>query len=166
MPKIISKVKRFKLESAHRQTDGHTDATKRIIAPATRLGPTRSIKLSVRVLTWLPDCSEVQTCIQSSWCHCHSLSVVSVKFRLVLAFWYLLTWLVPDKRPLNRCCHCCYLQTLSVSDYKDHFSIVRPKFQASRLPNLPFWTVGTKFIIGWIPFPDMGVSEGHKWSNT
>jgi len=34
--KSRSKVKRFKQESAHRQTDGHTDATKRIIAPATR----------------------------------------------------------------------------------------------------------------------------------
>jgi len=34
MPNI--KVKRFKQKSAHRQTDGHTDATKRIIAPATR----------------------------------------------------------------------------------------------------------------------------------
>jgi len=36
MPKIRSKVKRFTQESAHRQTDGHTDATERIIAPATR----------------------------------------------------------------------------------------------------------------------------------
>jgi len=34
--KSRSKVKRFKQESVHRQTDGHTDATKRIIAPATR----------------------------------------------------------------------------------------------------------------------------------
>jgi len=34
--KSHSKVKRFKQESAHRQTDKHTDTTKRIIAPATR----------------------------------------------------------------------------------------------------------------------------------
>jgi len=34
MPKIT--VKRFKQERAHRQTDGHTDATKRIIAHATQ----------------------------------------------------------------------------------------------------------------------------------
>jgi len=34
--KSRSKVKPFKQESAHRQMDGHTDATKRIIAPATR----------------------------------------------------------------------------------------------------------------------------------
>jgi len=34
VPKI--KVKQFKQDSAHRQTDGHTDATKRILAPAVR----------------------------------------------------------------------------------------------------------------------------------
>jgi len=32
--------------------------------------------------------SEVQTCIWPSWCHCHSLSLASVKSGLVLAFWY------------------------------------------------------------------------------
>ena len=38
--------------------------------------------------------SEVQTCIWPSWCQCYSLSLASVKFRLVLPFWYRL---VPDK---------------------------------------------------------------------
>ena len=38
-----------------------------------------------------------------SWCHCHSLSLASVKSRLVLPFWYRLTWVVPDKGPLNVC---------------------------------------------------------------
>ena len=33
----------------------------------------------------------MQTCIQPSWCHCHSLSLASVKSRLVLPFWYRLT---------------------------------------------------------------------------
>ena len=36
-----------------------------------------------------------------SWCHCHSLSLASVKSRLVLPFWYRLTWVVPEKGPLN-----------------------------------------------------------------
>jgi len=36
-------------------------------------------------------------------CHCHSLSLASVKSRLVLPFWYRLTWVVPDKGPLNGC---------------------------------------------------------------
>ena len=35
--------------------------------------------------------SEVQTCIWPNWCHCHSLSLATVKSRLVLPFWYRLT---------------------------------------------------------------------------
>ena len=31
------------------------------------------------------------------------LTLASVKYRLVLPFWYWLTWVVPDKVPLNRC---------------------------------------------------------------
>jgi len=60
-------------------------------------------KLSGGVLAWLSVCSEVQTCIWPSWCHFHSLSLVSVKSRLVLPFWYQLTWVVPEKGPLNGC---------------------------------------------------------------
>ena len=58
-------------------------------------------KLSGGVLAWLSVWSEVQTCIWPNWCHCHSLSVTSVKSRLVLPFWYWLTRVVPDKGPLN-----------------------------------------------------------------
>ena len=43
------------------------------------------------MLAWLSVWSEVQTCIWPSWCHYHSLSVASVKSRLVLPFWYRLT---------------------------------------------------------------------------
>jgi len=56
-------------------------------------------KLSGGVLAWLSVWSEVQTCICSSWCH--SLSLASVKSRLVLPFWYWLTWVVLEKGPLN-----------------------------------------------------------------
>ena len=56
-----------------------------------------------RVLAWLSVRSKVQTCMQPSWCHCHSLSLASVKSRLVLPFWYRLSWVVPDKWPLNGC---------------------------------------------------------------
>jgi len=45
-------------------------------------------KLSGGVLAWLSVWSEVQTCIWPSWCHCHSLSLASVKSRLVLPVWY------------------------------------------------------------------------------
>ena len=57
-------------------------------------------KLSGGVLVWLSVWSEVQTCIWPSWCHCHSLSLASVKSRLVLPYWYRLTRVVPVKRVL------------------------------------------------------------------
>jgi len=49
------------------------------------------------VLAWLFAWSEMQTCIWPSWCQCHSLSLASVKSRLVLPFWYRLTRVVLDK---------------------------------------------------------------------
>ena len=61
-------------------------------------------KLSGGVLAWLSVWSEVQTCIWSSGCHCHSLSLASVKSRLVLPFWYRLTWVVPEKPAVKRVC--------------------------------------------------------------
>jgi len=64
-------------------------------------------KLSGGVLSWLSFWSEVQTCIWPSWCHCHSLSVASVKSRLVLSFWYRVTWVVPGKGLLNVCVYVC-----------------------------------------------------------
>ena len=71
-------------------------------------------KLSGGVLAWLSVWSEVQTCIRPGWCHCHSLSLAAIKSRLVLPFWYRLTWVVPDKGPLNGCmCVCmfkCFVQ--------------------------------------------------------
>ena len=60
-----------------------------------------------RVLAWLSVWSAVQTCIWPSWCHCHSLSLASVKSRLVLPFWYRLTRVVLDKGPLNVCVCVC-----------------------------------------------------------
>ena len=59
------------------------------------------------VLAWLSVWSEVQTCIWPSWCHCHSLSLASVKSRLVLPFWYRLTRVVSEKGPLNGCVCVC-----------------------------------------------------------
>ena len=64
-------------------------------------------KLSGGALAWLSVWSEVQTCIWPSWCHCHSLSLASVKSRLVLPFWYRLTWVVREKGPLNGCVCVC-----------------------------------------------------------
>ena len=60
-------------------------------------------KQSGGVLAWLSVWSNVQTCIWPNWCHCHSLSLASVKSRSVLPFWCWLTWVVPEKGPLNGC---------------------------------------------------------------
>ena len=38
---------------------------------------------------------------------CHSLSLASVKSRLVLPFWYRPTRVVPEKEPLNGCVCVC-----------------------------------------------------------
>jgi len=58
--------------------------------------------LSGGVLAWLSVWSEVQICIWPSGCHCRSLSLSSVKSRLVLpsSAGHLGS---PDKRPLNGC---------------------------------------------------------------
>ena len=72
-------------------------------------------KLSSEVLAWLSVWSEVQTCIWSSRCHCHSLSLASLKSRLVLHFWYWLTRVVPDKGPLNGCVCVCVLHGMQLS---------------------------------------------------
>ena len=74
-------------------------------------------KLSGVVLAWLSVWSEMQTCIWPSWCHCHSLSLASVKSRLLLLLWCRLIRVVPEKWPLNVCvCICVCLR------YKSWFS--------------------------------------------
>ena len=73
-------------------------------------------KLSGGVLAWLSVWSDVQTktCIWPSGCHCHSLSLASVKSRLVLPSWYRLTWVVLEKGPLNVCSYCISVQFSSL----------------------------------------------------
>ena len=75
-------------------------------------------KLSGWVLAWLSVWSEMHSCIWSIWCHCHSLSLVSVK--LVLFFWYRLTWVVLEKRPLNDVCYLLFLQKIPVTEARSY----------------------------------------------
>ena len=95
-------------------------------------------KLSGGVLAWLSVWSEVQTCICPSWCHCHSLSLASVKSRLVLPFWYRLTWVVPLKGPLNGCvcmvgmCVVC----VCLKTFRDASALSKP----ARLSPMPVWS--------------------------
>ena len=78
------------------------------------LGSRKSIR-PVKIQWWgvgvdISVWSEVQiVCLYASWCHCHPKtlsSLASFKCRLVLPFWYQLTQVVLEKRPLNGCC-CC-----------------------------------------------------------
>jgi len=73
------------------------------------------------------------TCIWPSWCHCHSLSLASVKSRLVLPFWYRLTWVVPDKGPLNGCVCViiktkCTLFSMQLNTKEKWDSATKPKY--------------------------------------
>ena len=59
------------------------------------------------MLAWLSVWSKVQPCTWHSWCHCLSLSLASLKSRLIWPFWYRLTQVVPEKGPLNVCVRAC-----------------------------------------------------------
>ena len=61
------------------------------------------VKTEGRVLAWLSVWSKVQTCIWPSWCYCHSLSLASVKSRLVVPFWYQFIRVVPVRGPFMGC---------------------------------------------------------------
>jgi len=84
-------------------------------------GHTACKKLSGGVLAWLSVWSEVQTCIWPSWCHCHSLYVAALKSRLVLTLWYRLTWVVPDRGPLNVCV-CVPVTRFCIRVYPGHLT--------------------------------------------
>jgi len=65
------------------------------------------------MLAWLFVWSEVQTCIWPSWCHCHSLSLVSVKSRLVLTFLVPAHLGNPGQTAVKRVCVCVCVRELS-----------------------------------------------------
>ena len=71
--------------------------------------------------------SEVQTCIWPSRCHCHSLSLASVKSRLV----YLSGSGSPGQRDVKRVCVCLYAAHHDTTD-QGHFPCSR--HQIHRLP--------------------------------
>ena len=85
-------------------------------------------KLSSEVLAWLSVWSEVQTCIWPSRFHCHSLSLASVKSKLVLPFWYRV---VPDNGPLNVCVCVCVRACVSLPCFKQAYIMYPPHVQSS-----------------------------------
>jgi len=70
-------------------------------------------KLRDGVLAWLSAWIEVQTCIWPSGCHCHSLSLASVKSSLVFAFLVPAHLGSPGQRAVKRVCVCVFLVELS-----------------------------------------------------
>jgi len=102
-------------------------------------------KTRVVGVVWLSVWSKVQTCIWLSWCHCRSLSLAPVKSRLVLPFWYRLTWVVPEKGPLNGCARDSewqwhqlgHMQVCISFQTDNHASTPPVKFFTARMPFLP-----------------------------
>jgi len=58
---------------------------------------------------WLSVWSKVQMiCIWSSWCHCHPITSCFSKIWNGFPFWWQLTQVVLEKRPLNACSSSVY----------------------------------------------------------
>ena len=105
---------------------------------------------------WLSVWSEVQACTRPSWCHCHSLSLASVKSRLVSPFWYRFTWVVSDKGPLNGCvCVCVCLPTYPFSSL---FSYLSPPLLIFALSGLGKQLQNDLFCIEWDVKPQLDQS--------
>jgi len=79
------------------------------------------------------------------WCHCHSLSLASVKSRLVLPFWYQLTWVVQEKGPLNVCSSVVYLANNDFIAPHDR-RLSRPKHSSRGLQPCPRLCI-TEFVM-------------------
>ena len=94
-------------------------------------------KQSGGVLAWLSVWSEVQTCIWPSWRHCHSLSLAPVKSRLVLHFWYRLTQVVLEKRPLNGCSNQSVVQRSTFRVLLDYSALYNSVAEVLGLPTIP-----------------------------
>ena len=62
----------------------------------------------------------MQTCIRPSWCHCHLLSLASVKSRLIFTFLVLAHPSSPEKRAIKRARVCMYFYGRSSFDKVYH----------------------------------------------
>ena len=127
--------------------------------------PVKKLSGGGGVLAWLSVWSEVQTCIWPSWCHCHSLSLASVKSRLILPFWCRLTWVVPDKGPLNRCV--CVSVTVTVQwayvTIISHFNSQKNKSDAENVQKFwPFQVEARQQELWSWQSPQRVLSNDHK----
>ena len=91
-------------------------------------------KLSGGVLIWLSVWSKVQTCIWPRWCHCHSLSLASVKSRLVFTFLVPAHPGSPGKRAVKRVYVCTGAENCIFVENSLHTN------ECQNLRNLTCWT--------------------------
>ena len=137
----------------------------------------RPVKTSGGVLAWLSVWSEMQTCIWPCWCHCHSLSLASVKSRLVLPFWYRLTRVIPEKGPLSGCL-CVCVRVCVNSQYTCSRRLHYCSLLVNSVENVECWQVwacrslitksvpshfGPHLIHGSLPYPQF-VPQTACWS--
>jgi len=90
-----------------------------------------------------------QTCIWPSWCHCHSLSLASVKSRLVLPFWYWLTRVDPEKGPLNGCV--CVCINNNYNNHDNVYGAIMYHHNQSHCESSPCWSDACRLSAGWLP---------------
>ena len=103
----------------------------------------RSVKkLSGGVLAWLSIWSEVQTCIWRSWCHCHSLSLASVKIQIGFTFLVPAHLGSPGQRAVKRVCVCVCLWTCLWTRHEQQWTLVKRWTQ----PLLSQW-LGSKICL-------------------
>ena len=87
-----------------------------------------------------------------SWCHCHSLSLASVKSRLVLPSWYRLTRVVPDIGPLHGCV-CVYMMHVMwpIDTIYYRVQCVRYNKPLQTLPIIPTPTLAAWIMLTSLP---------------
>jgi len=94
-------------------------------------------------------------------CHCHSLSLASVKSGLVLPFWYRLTRVVLDNRPLNVCV--CVFPWKHLRSRKHKAGLTGLGFYVPLGTDRPLWTRFFQ-ITFWLRFAETKSSTTTKWS--
>jgi len=85
--------------------------------------------------------------LKPSWCHCHTLSLASVKYRLVLPFWYRLTWVVRDKGPLNGCVCAAHYKIFLIFRATHQSAVGCSRFRWSHVCNFRPANLGSVHIV-------------------
>ena len=102
--------------------------------------------LSCVVLAWLSAWSEVQTCIWPSWYQCHSLSLASVKSRLVFTAQCYASAVLAMAQCLSDICLCVQNNWCSTKTAKCRITLTTPHAKFDRGHPLR----GRQMQVGWV----------------